>query len=138
MIINLVSNSLKFTPEGGKVQVRIRCLGEAETPEPTRHSLGSKQSSTKGSHRGSRHRQRVDSASNNSQTSKRPSASPKTTGTALIINPMDPSATPRVQVREREPTPPPSSARTFLFQFEVEDTGPGIPEALLEKVFEPL
>jgi osomolarity two-component system sensor histidine kinase SLN1 len=27
VIINLVSNSLKFTPEGGKVEVRIKCLG---------------------------------------------------------------------------------------------------------------
>lgn len=65
-------------------------------------------------------------------------ASPKPGGTALLINPMDPSATPRVQVRERSPTPPPSNARTLLFQFEVQDTGPGIPESLTEKVFEPL
>jgi len=138
VIINLVSNSLKFTPEGGKVQVRIKCLGEVEQLEAHRNSLGSKQSSRQGSGRGSRHRQRQDSGSQASQTSKRPSVSPKATaGTALIINPLDPSATPKVQIREREPTPPPASARTFLFQFEVEDSGPGIPEALQEKVFEP-
>jgi len=46
VIINLVSNSLKFTPEGGKVEVRIKCLGEAEvSSEGSRNSMGSKQSS---------------------------------------------------------------------------------------------
>jgi osomolarity two-component system sensor histidine kinase SLN1 len=50
---------------------------------------------------------------------------------------MDPRSTPRVQVRERSPTPPPSNAKTLLFQIEVEDTGPGIPEHLQDRVFEP-
>jgi osomolarity two-component system sensor histidine kinase SLN1 len=61
----------------------------------------------------------------------------KSAGTALLINPMDPSATPRVQVRERSPTPPPSNAKTLIFQFEVQDTGPGIPLSLQDRVFEP-
>ena len=50
---------------------------------------------------------------------------------------MDPKATPRVQVRERSATPPPANARTLLFEFEVEDTGPGIPDHLQAQVFEP-
>jgi osomolarity two-component system sensor histidine kinase SLN1 len=54
-----------------------------------------------------------------------------------MINPMDPKATPRVHIGERAPTPPPASARVFTFQFEVEDTGPGIPEDQLERIFEP-
>lgn len=49
---------------------------------------------------------------------------------------MDPKATPRV-IREREPTPPPANARTLIFQFEVEDTGPGIPISMRNRVFEP-
>jgi len=32
VIINLVSNSLKFTPAGGKVELRIRCVAEQESP----------------------------------------------------------------------------------------------------------
>jgi osomolarity two-component system sensor histidine kinase SLN1 len=117
VIINLVSNSLKFTPEDGKVEVRIKCLGEAEvSSEGSRNSMGSKQSST----RGSKNRGRNGSGSN-----------------TLLINPMDPRARPRVQVRERSPTPPPANAKTFIFQFEVEDTGPGIPAPLQERVFEP-
>lgn len=55
----------------------------------------------------------------------------------MQINPLDPKATPRVQVRERSPTPPPLSARTYTFMFEVEDTGPGIPEHIQDRVFEP-
>lgn len=151
VIINLVSNSLKFTPEGGKVEVRIRCLGEGEISlsDGTRNSMGSKQSSQRGSIPGSKHgsskskakhRGRHDSGGSNPDVSRKASnSSAKKTshGTALLINPMDPSATPRVQVRERSPTPPPSNAKTFIFQFEVEDTGPGIPEALQARVFEP-
>ncbi|KAL3422483.1 osomolarity two-component sensor histidine kinase sln1 [Phlyctema vagabunda] len=144
VIINLVSNSLKFTPEGGMVAVRIKCLGEAEpSPDGSRNSMGSKDSSRRGSRtsRKSRNRHRNGSGSNNSQTSRLPtgnSASPmKTAGTALLINPMDPKATPHVQVRERSPTPPPPGARTLVFEFEVEDTGPGIPEHLQQSVFEP-
>lgn len=136
VIINLVSNSLKFTPEGGKVEVRIKCLGEAETlSEGSRNSMGSKQSSQ----RNSRNRHRNESGSNTSQVSRKPSSSSAqpAIGTALQINPMDPKATPRIQYRERSRSPPPLNARTLTFQFEVEDSGPGIPEALKDRVFEP-
>lgn len=137
VIINLVSNSLKFTPEDGRVEVRIKCLGEADvSADDGRVSMGSKQSST----RGSKHRGRNGSGSNTSQVSRKPSNASnakRTAGTALLINPMDPRATPRVQVRERSPTPPPANAKALVFQFEVEDTGPGIPAHLQERVFEP-
>jgi osomolarity two-component system sensor histidine kinase SLN1 len=136
VIINLVSNSLKFTPEGGKVEVRIRCLGEAESiSDGSRNSIGSKPNS----HRTSRSRNQFESGSNISQVSRKPSNSTHNKspgGTALLINPMDPNATPRV-VREREPTPPPTNARSLMFQFEVEDSGPGIPPAMRHRVFEP-
>lgn len=95
--------------------------------------MGSKQNLQ----RTSRNRHRNGSGSNISHVSRKPSSNGPKQGTALLINPMDPKATPRVQVRERSPTPPPANARTLIFQFEVEDTGPGIPEHLQDRVFEP-
>ena len=89
VIINLVSNSLKFTPEGGKVEVRIKCLGEAESvSDGSRNSMGSKQSK-QSSQRTSRNRHRNGSGSNTSQVSRKPSSNgPKPQGTALLINPV--------------------------------------------------
>ncbi|KAI9643826.1 Histidine kinase osmosensor [Ciborinia camelliae] len=141
IIINLVSNSLKFTPPGGKVEVRIRCIGETESSSDganSRNSMGSKQSSQRRNVRN-----RNGSASNASghtsanvsgQISRRESGA-KPSGTALVINPMDPRA--RLQLNERSATPPPHNSRTLWFSIEVEDTGPGIPEHLQERVFEP-
>ncbi|ORY59511.1 uncharacterized protein BCR38DRAFT_58656 [Pseudomassariella vexata] len=134
VIINLVSNSLKFTPPGGKVSVRIRCVGEIEQAvDESRTSSFSKTSNRPG-----RGRHRVGSGSNQS-TSSKGQATPQhyKGGTALSINPMDPKATPHVQVRERSPTPPPAHAKSYMFEFDVEDTGPGIPEHMQQRVFEP-
>ncbi|KAI1204959.1 putative histidine kinase SlnCl1 [Annulohypoxylon truncatum] len=134
VLINLVSNSLKFTPPGGKVSVRIKCLREIETFDESRASSMSKT----GSGRPSRARGRMGPGSNRSKSSNEMTIPQyKGGGTALSINPLDPKATPYVRIRERSPTPPPPSAKSFLFEFEVEDTGPGIPENMQQRVFEP-
>ena len=143
VIINLVSNSLKFTPPNGSVNVRIRCVGDApERPESTRKgSLQSKKSrQSKGrSPRSSRRFGRM--TSSESGTSMSPSQRGRETAkysdTALHINRNEPKAIPTVAVRERSTTPPAAGARVLLFDFEVEDTGPGIPENQRERVFEP-
>ncbi|KAI2467390.1 putative histidine kinase SlnCl1 [Annulohypoxylon bovei var. microspora] len=133
VLINLVSNSLKFTPAGGKVSVRIKCLREIE---PTFDESRSSSLSKTGSGRPSRGRGRV--GSNRSKNSNELAHTQyKGGGTALSINPLDPKATPYVRIRERSPTPPPPGAKSFLFEFEVEDTGPGIPEHMQQRVFEP-
>ncbi|KAK0635452.1 hypothetical protein B0T17DRAFT_586959 [Bombardia bombarda] len=138
VIINLVSNSLKFTPAGGKVNLRIRCVGELE---PTSDESRSSSFSKTGSNRPGRSRHRVGSGSTQSASSNKGAISPGTTappgGTALSINPADPKATPHVHIRERSPTPPPANAKSYLFEFEVEDTGPGIAEHMQQKIFEP-
>ncbi|KAK8056639.1 Hsp90-like protein [Apiospora rasikravindrae] len=136
VLINLVSNSLKFTPAGGKVSVRIRCVGEIEQ----RMDESRSSSFSKGSGRAGRTRHRMGSGSNHSASSNHKGQGKSQSykgGTALTINPMDPKATPHVQVRERSPTPPPSNAKAYMFEFEVEDTGPGIPEHMQRRVFEP-
>lgn len=137
VMINLVSNSCKFTPPGGKVMLRIRCLGEMEKGDESRTSSFSKNSS-----RHSRPRYRMGgSGSQHSMSSKGASSSvvPQVQkGTALSINPTDPKANFHVMgAFERPATPPPPNAKTYLFEFEVEDTGPGIPENMQQRVFEP-
>ena len=146
VIINLVSNSLKFTPPNGSVNVKIRCVGDApERPESTRKgSLQSRQSKQSKhtklqSPRGSKNRfpgVRSDSGSSIAP-SQRGRERVKYSDTALHINGNEPKAIPTVAVTERSSTPPPINARILLFEFEVEDTGPGIPENQQERVFEP-
>ncbi|KAF6843445.1 osomolarity two-component sensor histidine kinase sln1 [Colletotrichum musicola] len=136
VIINLVSNSLKFTPAGGRVDVRIKCIGEAETA--ALNGDGSRTSSfSKESRRHGRTRHRVGSSSTHSASSRANSAAEPLKGTALSINPADPKSTPHIRIRERSPTPPPPGAKSYMFEFEVEDTGPGIAEHMQQKVFEP-
>ncbi|EAW23728.1 putative sensor histidine kinase/response regulator TcsB/Sln1 [Aspergillus fischeri NRRL 181] len=107
VLINLVSNSLKFTPEHGKVEVRIKCIREAETP-------GSPRTSLQDSRRNSRLRSRPPSHA---------SSQPR--------DPVD------GLVQEEYPTPVLSQLRTLIFQFEVEDNGPGVALHLQKRVFEP-
>ncbi|KAI1748015.1 osmosensing histidine protein kinase SLN1 [Xylaria castorea] len=129
VLINLVSNSLKFTPHQGRVSVRIKCIGEADAGDVSRSSSFSRNTSSyygRLQHRGG-------SVSNNSTISRETTVP----GTALSINPLDPKIAPHLYSIERSQTPPPVHAKPYLFEFEVEDTGPGIPEHMHARVFEP-
>lgn len=130
VLINLVSNSLKFTPAHGRVSVRIKCVGEAEVSDESRTSSFSRNSP---GYQGGRLQHRGGSLSNASAMSRETPIS----GTALSINPLDPKIAPHLYSAERSQTPPPIHAKPFMFEFEVEDTGPGIPEHMKARVFEP-
>ncbi|ROT41114.1 osmosensing histidine protein kinase SLN1 [Sodiomyces alkalinus F11] len=138
IIINLVSNSLKFTPPGGTVSVRIRCVGEVETTSSGGDDNSRPSSFSRDSKQLSRSRYRPGGSSAHSSSSKAGSTlGAAAKGTALSINPMEPKFAPHLTGEERSPTPPPPGAKSFMFEFEVEDTGPGIPEHLQQRVFEP-
>ncbi|OCL01997.1 hypothetical protein AOQ84DRAFT_305546 [Glonium stellatum] len=128
VVINLVSNSLKFTPQGGSVFITIRCVGEASVSDSSRKgSVQSRQSSMRNSR--NKVRASVSEASvaistpNNMETANAINAFEKPTGYSHIL------------AHERAATPPPG--RWLMFEFEVEDSGPGIPEHLQSKIFEP-
>ena len=140
VLINLVGNSLKFTPTGGRVMVRIKCVGEKEA-ESSVSRKGSQVSKQSSQHRSSRQRHRVGSGSgsNASTASRIPSSPSKPVGTALLINPHGSkgSAEPYTNSRTVTNTPQPLNTKTLMFEFEVEDTGPGIPADIQGRVFEP-
>ena len=136
VLINLVSNSLKFTPPDGKVQVRIKCLGE----ETTLVDNASRSSSVSKTSRTGRNRIRRSSGGSSGPSSTTGRRSPKIfdgSGTALSINPMEPAPSPYAQSRERSQSPPGPGTKILTFEFEVQDSGPGIPENMQQKVFEP-
>lgn len=113
VIINLVSNSLKFTPVGGSVTVAIKCLTES----PTR-----KGSLLKG--------RRILATETGSSTPVEGTLP----GTANFINPREISEA-QTAAHERAKSPPPG--RDLLVQLQVQDTGPGVEEEMLHRIFEP-
>lgn len=128
VVINLVSNSLKFTPQGGNVTLTIRCTGEAHMSDSRKASLASRQSSA----RNSKNRFR----STSSEVGSVSTTAPNGFATANHINPLEkPNAYSHIMISDRAATPPPG--RWLAFEFQVEDTGPGIPEDIHAKIFEP-
>jgi osomolarity two-component system sensor histidine kinase SLN1 len=112
VIINLTSNALKFTPEGGSVLVVVRCTGFAEIAR--KESFGSRQNTSSG--RNSRSRVYSNTSEFSADSSGRPAG---LAGSSMRTN------------------SPPANSRELVFEFEVRDSGPGVPLALQERIFEP-
>jgi osomolarity two-component system sensor histidine kinase SLN1 len=109
VLINLVSNSLKFTPEKGTVEVRIRCLGETTT------ALENVEPSTEG----------------------RPGNQQLVVDTPPIRSSAPEKARPLVETASEDQSSAVAHLPHLIFQFEVEDNGPGIPVHLQRRVFDP-
>ncbi|KXS98347.1 hypothetical protein AC578_4651 [Pseudocercospora eumusae] len=116
VVINLTSNALKFTPAMGCVTVTIRALTES----PPRGTSCASRLDRVGSKKNGRPTQLMEDGS--------------AAGTANFINPRETS---HVQDRlaERARSPPPGEE--MFIEFEVNDTGPGIPEEMQRQIFEP-
>lgn len=124
VVINLVSNSLKFTPSGGSVVLTIRCVGE-------NHDLGSRKGSFN-----SKATKQVSSRHKNSDASLALPVNKMAGSTAIEINPLsERNMMAHMMQSERPGTPPPG--RSLVFEFECKDTGPGIAENLQQRIFEP-
>ena len=155
--MNFTSNSLKFTPAQGSVIVRVRCIGLLENvPErmlsTRKTSITSRKSKTSKTSKISS-KKRKDRSSNSSLAPPlTPSSSsghiPQAQGNSTP-SPPDDSNKLSIQVaggttqiakiaeRRRSASPPPLNSKDLVFEFEVEDTGPGIPEEQQQKIFEP-
>ena len=123
VVINLVSNSLKFTPEGGSVVLTIRCLPDLPPELGSRKgSFQSKQSKQSKQSRNAKH--------NHGRTKVGSEGAPSFVGSQANGKERSfgyPS--------DRPASPPPG---TYLYyEFEVTDTGPGISEELQTRIFEP-
>lgn len=165
VLMNFTSNSLKFTPPHGSVTVRVKCLGLSENQTVTRSgsarhsslaSVNSRTSSKKkvrtsdtsltggsdseDAKKVPRHRVTQNSAGSDSEDGgkKRPILRNRRDTQKLNINVGGVTTqVDRIVQRQRSRSPPPINSRNLDFEFEVEDTGPGIPEDQQRKIFEP-
>lgn len=146
VLMNFVSNSLKFTPAQGSVTVRISCLGLVEQQiQRSRPESATRKSSmtSKKSKSSTKKKVRTADPSPAPSTDDRHeiNSQPNTNSgedSKLSINIGGETAhIAKIAERRRSMSPPPLNTKDLAFEFEVEDTGPGIPEDQQKKIFEP-
>lgn len=141
VLINLVSNALKFTPSSGSVVLTIRCLPDIPDNLSTASRKGSSASKQSRQSRQSRGLSTKHKGSDTTlPTLSTPPPLPTLAGlkmdTANAINAKDrPNGLSSLFIHERAASPPPGNY--LYFEFEITDTGPGIPDDLQAQIFEP-
>ncbi|KAI9720304.1 MAG: Histidine kinase [Chrysothrix sp. TS-e1954] len=133
VVINLVGNSLKFTNAGGQVNVKIRCIGEDGNKALRRRSSANSTNSRDVPVLVPRVTAPQSALSRKNSTDV---ADDVTDGGAESVGP----GKRRISSIFSSSSVAPSivaNAPVFSFEFEVEDTGPGIQSNLLARIFEP-
>jgi osomolarity two-component system sensor histidine kinase SLN1 len=144
VLMNFVSNSLKFTPAHGSVTVRVKCVGLVQS-FPSRAGSARKSSlNSRKSKSSSTKRVRMSEGSLAPPTTGDPEKSQQHQNTdsteeaKLSINVAGGTTQiSKVVERQRSMSPPPLNTKDLDFAFEVEDTGPGIPPEQQQMIFEP-
>ncbi|EPS41019.1 hypothetical protein H072_5084 [Dactylellina haptotyla CBS 200.50] len=130
IIINLISNALKFTPESGSVNLIISLGNEVKPKAPPSPLPNSRDSSR------NRPRSNVPSknVSNNSVdvTNEKLEKSPTMTATLAPTNSSDTRKQSSISSDN-----PSIEFKSFMIEFKVQDTGPGIPVDQQSSIFEP-
>ncbi|KAF2857050.1 hypothetical protein K470DRAFT_261166 [Piedraia hortae CBS 480.64] len=114
VLINLVSNAIKFTPPNGNVTLTVRCFPLAVTSDSSQ-------------------RQSMESVPSSKSLPRNPKAIGITTPTRSQGLP---SIRSQALAHSSDSHSPPSGV-PLGFEFKVTDSGPGIAEELQEKIFEP-
>lgn len=131
VIINLLSNSLKFTATGGRVQVRIRWGDELEPDRKSPNQVAVTHLTD----------DVALSEKTDSQESSLHFSASDTPGLTSKPDLTDSNGKTQPSVTTKSDTIPPSplneTTQLYMFTFEVEDTGRGIPQDMKEKIFEP-
>ncbi|KAJ6255897.1 hypothetical protein Dda_9356 [Drechslerella dactyloides] len=132
VIINLISNALKFTPEMGSVHLIIT-LGSEIRPKPASPMPNSRDSSRnrlKSSSTPSK--SQSDHSSDTSGSHRKGEKSPVIAATLVPMHRSSSQKQPSIASDN-----PSSDLRAYMFEFKVQDTGPGIPFDQQQQIFEP-
>jgi osomolarity two-component system, sensor histidine kinase SLN1 len=127
--MNLVSNSLKFTPHKGSVEVRLKCIGHAgEALAKTVSGQRSWARTTEGLPKEAGQKMFVPTLVR--------AKSRRASNVGMFLDSTVAGGDTQ-DVRSFHSHNTSGNGTDLLFEFEVEDTGPGVPEHLQQEIFKP-